>query len=172
MDPPMHADLCGLYRIELIVHGRSWTGQIENFIDFDVERETYVMAHQLEARIRQQMMHVASRPGVEIIDAQNFVAAFQQAIAKVPINPAPPVTRTRRSDNIRKPSGSSRRRVYHSCEPCSRLMSGQSACDEVFSSAVRLGRLVNQSATAVSWSHTTLASRVSPERCGIGVHEK
>jgi hypothetical protein len=29
------------------------------------------------------MMHVASRPGVEIIDAQNFVAAFQQAIAKV-----------------------------------------------------------------------------------------
>src|SRR5215510_4898016 len=86
MDPPMHADLCGLYRIELIVHGRSWTGQIENFIDFDVERETYVMAHQLEARIRQQMMHVASRPGVEIIDAQNLIAAFQQAIAKVRSN--------------------------------------------------------------------------------------
>src|SRR5215471_11160000 len=41
------------------------------------------MAHQLEARIRQQMMHVASRPGVEIIDAQNLIAAFQQAIAKV-----------------------------------------------------------------------------------------
>src|SRR5262249_13345325 len=47
---------------------------------------TNVMAHQLEARIRQQMMYVASRPGVEIIDAQNFVAAFQQAIAKVRSN--------------------------------------------------------------------------------------
>jgi hypothetical protein len=68
------------------VNGRSRTGQIENFIDFDVERETNVMAHQLEARVRQQMMHVASCPGVEIIDAQNFVAAFQQAIAKVRSN--------------------------------------------------------------------------------------
>src|SRR5262249_42305747 len=83
MDPPMHADLCGLHRIELIMHGRSRTSQIENFIDFDVERETNVMAHQLETRIRQQMMHVAPGPSVEIIDAQNFVATFQQAIAKV-----------------------------------------------------------------------------------------
>src|SRR5262249_11940233 len=48
--------------------------------------ETNVMAHQLEASIRQQMMHVASGPGVEIINAQNFVAAFQQAIAKVRSN--------------------------------------------------------------------------------------
>src|SRR5262249_24126154 len=86
MDPPVLADLCGLHRIELIMHGRSRTSQIENFIDFDVERETNVMAHQLEASIRQQMMHVASRPGVEIIDAQNFIAPFQQAIAKVRSN--------------------------------------------------------------------------------------
>jgi hypothetical protein len=86
MDPPVHADLRGLHRIKLVVNGRSRTGQIENFIDFDVERETNVMAHQLEARIRQQMMHVASRPGVEIIDAQNLIAAFQQAIAKVRSN--------------------------------------------------------------------------------------
>src|SRR5262245_25007832 len=86
MDPPVHADLCGLHRIELIVHGRSRAGKIENFIDFDVERETNVMAHQLEARIRQQMMYVASGPGVEIINAQNFVATFQQAIAKVRSN--------------------------------------------------------------------------------------
>src|SRR6266516_4514821 len=31
-------------------------------------------------------MHVASGPGVEIIDAKNFVAAFQQPIAKVRSN--------------------------------------------------------------------------------------
>src|SRR5262249_61891505 len=83
MDPPVHADFRSLHRIKLVVNGRSWAGKIENFIDFDVEREANVMAHQLESRIRQQMMHVASGPGVEIIDAQNFVAAFQQAIAKV-----------------------------------------------------------------------------------------
>src|SRR5262245_42149076 len=86
MDPPVHADLRGLHRIKLVVNGRSWAGKIENFIDFDVERETNVVAHQLEARIRQQMMDVASRPRVEIIDAQNFIAAFQQAIAKVRTN--------------------------------------------------------------------------------------
>ena len=49
----MHADLRGLHRIELIVHGRRRAGQIENFIDLDVERKTNVMTHQLEARIRQ-----------------------------------------------------------------------------------------------------------------------
>jgi hypothetical protein len=48
------------------------------------------MAHQLESRIRQQMMDVASRPRVEIIDAQNFIAAFQQAIAKVRTNKSGP----------------------------------------------------------------------------------
>src|SRR5215472_18766514 len=83
MDPPAHADLRGLHRIKLVVNGRSRTGQIENFIDFDIKREANVMAHQLKASIRQQMMHVASRPGVEIIDAQNFITPFQQAIAKV-----------------------------------------------------------------------------------------
>src|SRR5262249_34702119 len=44
------------------------------------------MAHQLEARIRQQMMHVASRPRIEVIDAQNLIAVFQQAIAKLRSN--------------------------------------------------------------------------------------
>src|SRR5262245_49592273 len=38
------------------------------------------------------MMHVASRPGVEIIDAQNFIAAFQQAIAKVRSNKSGPTS--------------------------------------------------------------------------------
>src|SRR5215468_973814 len=86
MNPPVHADFRSLHGIKLVVNGRSRAGQIENFIDFDVERETNVMAHQLEARIRQQMMHLASGPGVEIINAQNFVAAFQQPIATVRSN--------------------------------------------------------------------------------------
>jgi len=53
MDPPVHADFRSLHGIKLVVNGRSRAGQIKNFIDFDVERETNVMAHQLEARIRQ-----------------------------------------------------------------------------------------------------------------------
>jgi hypothetical protein len=41
------------------------------------------VAHHLEQRVREQMLHVASGPGVEIIDTQDFVAALQQPLAKV-----------------------------------------------------------------------------------------
>src|SRR6266508_4554947 len=68
------------------MNGRSWAGKIENFIDLNIEREADVVAHQLKAGIRPQMMHVASGAGVEIIDAQDIVAAFQQPIAKVRSN--------------------------------------------------------------------------------------
>ena len=61
--------------------GRSRAGKIENFVNLNIESETDVVAHQFKAGMRPQMMHVVSRPGVEIIDAQDFVAAFQQAIA-------------------------------------------------------------------------------------------
>jgi hypothetical protein len=75
-----------LHRIKLVVNGRSRAGKIENFVNLNIESETDVVAHQFKAGMRLQMMHVVSRPGVEIIDAQDFVAAFQQAIAKVRSN--------------------------------------------------------------------------------------
>src|SRR5262245_49433637 len=68
VDRPMHADLRRLHRVELIVDGRSRTGEIENLIDLNIERETNVVASQLEQRVRQQMMYVVPSPGVEVID--------------------------------------------------------------------------------------------------------
>src|SRR5215831_5891437 len=42
VDRPMHADLGGLHRVELIMHGRRWTSEIENFVDLDIEWKTDV----------------------------------------------------------------------------------------------------------------------------------
>src|SRR5215471_18333700 len=41
------------------------------------------MAHQLEQRIRQQVLNVAPGSRVEIVDAEHFVAALQQSLAQV-----------------------------------------------------------------------------------------
>src|SRR6266511_5576985 len=72
-------------------------------------------------------MHVASRPGVEIIDAQNFVAAFLQPIAKVRSNKSGSAgdEDTTFRQHGRKPShiGSKPRADLASCEPVRRSMS-------------------------------------------------
>jgi hypothetical protein len=77
MNRPVHADLRRLHWIELIVHGRSRARQIKNLIDLDEQRKADVVAHQLEARVREQTMYIVSRPSVKIIHTQNFVAALQ-----------------------------------------------------------------------------------------------
>jgi hypothetical protein len=38
-------------------------------IDFDVERERYIVANQLKPMVIEQMIDVASRAGEEVIDA-------------------------------------------------------------------------------------------------------
>ena len=70
-------------RVELIMNGRSRASQIEDFIDLDVERKTDVMPGQLEPRVRQEMMHVVSSAGIEIVDTQDFVAALEQSTAQM-----------------------------------------------------------------------------------------
>jgi hypothetical protein len=41
------------------------------------------MAHQLEARIREQIVHVAARARIEIVDAQHLVPVPQQPLAQM-----------------------------------------------------------------------------------------
>ena len=77
----MHAGLGRLHRIELVMDGRCRTGEILDFIDLDIEREAHVVAHQFETRMSKQGMHIVPRPGVEVVDAKDFVAVRQQAIA-------------------------------------------------------------------------------------------
>jgi hypothetical protein len=81
VDRAVHTNLRGLHWVELIVYWRSRAGQIENLINFYIQRKTDIVPGQLESGIRQQMMHVVSSSSVKIIDTQNFVAARQQAIA-------------------------------------------------------------------------------------------
>ena len=53
---PMHAGLGRLHGIVLIVDGRGRTSQIVDLVDLDIERESHIVTHQLEARIADQML--------------------------------------------------------------------------------------------------------------------
>ena len=79
----MHAGLGGLHRIVLIVNRRSGTGEIEDLVDLDVERERHVVTHQLEPLVVEQREDVFARAREEIVDAQHVVAVGQQALAEM-----------------------------------------------------------------------------------------
>lgn len=65
--------LGGLHWIVLIMHRRGRAGQVVYFIYFDVKGKAYVVAHDLEAGVFEQVGYVQAGSGVEIIDAQNFI---------------------------------------------------------------------------------------------------
>ena len=55
VDRAMHAGLRRLHRIELVVDRRGRARQIVNLVDLDIEQQSNVMAHDLEARVGQEM---------------------------------------------------------------------------------------------------------------------
>ena len=79
----MHAGLGRLDGIELVVDRAGRAGEVVDLVHLHEEREGDVVAHQLERRIVQQLPHVAPPAGVEIIDAQDVVAGFDQPLAQV-----------------------------------------------------------------------------------------
>ena len=80
VDSSVHRRLGRLYGIVLIMDRRSWTSEIVNFVRFDVERERHVVAHEFEARVSVEMLHVSLGACEQIVDAQHLVSLFQQAI--------------------------------------------------------------------------------------------
>ena len=56
---PMHAGLGGLDRVELVMHRRGGAREIVDLVDFDVERKSHVVAHQLKAGIAGKMLDIA-----------------------------------------------------------------------------------------------------------------
>ena len=123
------------------------------------------MAHQFKAGMRPQMMHVVSRPGVEIIDAQDFVAAFQQAIAKVRSNKSGSAGDEDATfgQHGQSPPGVAGGESIIGVSLVPNLgVASRHATRSSLQPSNWAHRFVNQSATAVSWSHTTLASRGSP----------
>ena len=62
---------------------RGGTGEVVDLVNLDIERKGHVVAHQLEARVPDQMLDIASRAGEEIVGAEHLVAARQQTLAKM-----------------------------------------------------------------------------------------
>src|ERR1700722_17689834 len=88
----MDTDLCRLHGIELIVDGRRRAGQIENLVDFDIERKTDIVSLQFKKWVRQQVLHVVSSSGVEVVNAQHFITARQQSFTQVCANKPGPAS--------------------------------------------------------------------------------
>jgi hypothetical protein len=67
-----------MYRVVLIVDGRSRAGEIVDLINLDVERKRYVVAHNFEFGVVQELVHILSRSGEKIIYAKYFTAPLKQ----------------------------------------------------------------------------------------------
>ena len=70
----MHAGLGRLHRIMLVVDRRCRAREVVDFVNLDVERERHIMAHQLEPRVRDQMLDVLLGAGEKIVEADDVVA--------------------------------------------------------------------------------------------------
>src|SRR5689334_12779204 len=79
----MNAGLGGLDRVVLIVNGRSGTGEVEDLVNLDVERERHVVTHELEPLVVEQGEDVLARAREEIVDTQHVVTVGQQPLAKM-----------------------------------------------------------------------------------------
>ena len=75
------ADLGGLHRIELVVHGRGGTGEIVDLVDLDIERERNVVPQYLETRVIEQARHIVAPPGKVVVDGEHVVAFVDQPFA-------------------------------------------------------------------------------------------
>jgi len=78
-----------------VANGRCSTSKIIDLVDLDVERESYVVPHDLEAMVIKQMIDIALRAGEEIVDAYDIPTNWR-AIAHRDANreSQPPVTNT------------------------------------------------------------------------------
>jgi hypothetical protein len=81
IDRPVHAGLGRLHRVVLVVNRRSRTCQVVNFIDFDVQRERHVVAHQLEIRSIDELRNVVLGASEKIIDTKDVVTRKPASMA-------------------------------------------------------------------------------------------
>ena len=83
VDGAVHARFRGLHGVKLIVDRRRRACEVVDLVDFDIDRESHVVANELEARVVEQMRDVVTRTGEEIVQADDVAALFEQSIAKV-----------------------------------------------------------------------------------------
>jgi len=83
VDHSVHAGFRGLNRVKLIVDGRRRAGHVVNLIDFDVDRECYIVSQELESRLPHKMQDIVLCAGKEIVQTQDVVFFCDQLVAKV-----------------------------------------------------------------------------------------
>src|SRR5262249_25497355 len=79
------ADLECWDRVAEVVHGAGRRGEVQNVVyrSVDQERIGDVVVEQAEARIAAQVIDVRESPGDQVIDADDFMALGQEAIAEM-----------------------------------------------------------------------------------------
>lgn len=83
VDGTVHAGLEGLNRVVLVVDGTGGASQVVNLVHFHVQRKRHVVAHELKARVVEQMLDVALGTGEQVVGTDDFVATGQQAVNQV-----------------------------------------------------------------------------------------
>ena len=77
------AGLGRLNGIILVVHGTGRTSQIEDFIDFQIKRKSYVVPDDLELGTAEESTEVVLATSVEVIHAQHFMPGADQFLTQV-----------------------------------------------------------------------------------------
>jgi hypothetical protein len=83
VDGAVHAGFGGLHGVELVVDRRGRAGQVIDLVDFDIEREGDVVAHQLEIRVVEEMGDVVLGAGEEVVETDDVVAFGEQTLAEM-----------------------------------------------------------------------------------------
>src|SRR5262245_18569978 len=74
VDCALNRRLYGLEGSILVVNRGGRTGQIVDFVDFNIERNRHVMAYELKSRLAMQMVHIPLAAGEQVVDTQNLVS--------------------------------------------------------------------------------------------------
>ena len=80
VDRAVDRGLGRLHRIVLVVDRRGRAGEIEDLVDLDEQRESDVVAQELEPRLRVEVGEIVLGPGEQIVDAQHVVPIGQQPV--------------------------------------------------------------------------------------------
>ena len=83
VDRAHHRRLGRLDRVKLVVRRRGGAGQVVDLVDLELERVDHVVAHQLEVGAAVEVGNVALAAGKKVIEANDVVAVFEQAVAEV-----------------------------------------------------------------------------------------
>ena len=83
IDCAMNRRLGRLNRVVLIVDRRSWTGQIVDLVDLELERVGHIVPHEFETGVSEQVLDVDFPSSEKVVDCNDVMAISQQTIAQM-----------------------------------------------------------------------------------------